>query len=432
MDFSTDNLGRQKFADLLIGYATRLATVPISPAGRVIAVDAPWGAGKSWIARRLPSHFEADNRIGTCVYVDAFQFDYHQDPFAVVTSAILEGFQKQPAAVRSLKNAAVKVLKVSLPAIGKGLMKAGGRAIGVDTDDFVGEIVDAGTDASDKAIEQMLDTFSKTSATTAAFKEKLSELANTSENCSPLVVIIDELDRCRPSYALELLERVKHLFDVKNVVFIFFVHTPALHSAVRKTYGQDINPSEYLKKFFAVTVGLPIAQKPDYKKSDQTDFLAAFLSAQYGEPEGGSRDREVHFRRSLCVFAPMFQASFRDLESVMLLWNISLPNINLDPQLAAYALLLKVKDPSKIAILKVKNPVAYRTEFERLGPVEQYEDGLIAFVRDIFLLAFDETAAKAKQGSEQKMSYYSIEDYKQGLRDLHRIFFNLDLEYIRL
>ena len=110
--------------------------------------------------------------------------------------------------------------------------------------------MEAGTDASDKAIEQMLDTVAKTSATTAAFKAKLTKLANTSENSAPLVVIIDELDRCRPSYALEMLERVKHLFDVPNVVFIFFVYAPALLSAVRKTYGQDIDPSEYLRKFF--------------------------------------------------------------------------------------------------------------------------------------------------------------------------------------
>ena len=197
MDFSQDNLGRQKFADLLISYATRLATVSASPAGRVIAIDAPWGSGKSWIAKRLPAHFEADRRIGACVYVDAFQFDYHQDPFAVVTSAILNGFQKQPAAVVNLKLAAMKVIKVSLPAIGKGMLKAGGKAIGVDADDLVGAVVEAGTDASDKAIEQMLDTVAKTSATTAAFKAKLTELSNTSENRAPLVVIIDELDRCR-------------------------------------------------------------------------------------------------------------------------------------------------------------------------------------------------------------------------------------------
>jgi hypothetical protein len=434
MDFSKDSLGRQKFADLLISYATRLATVSASPAGRVIAVDAPWGSGKSWIAKRLPAHFEADSRIGACVYVDAFEFDYHQDPFAVVTSAILDGFQKQPAAVVNLKRAAMKVIKVSLPAIGKGMLKVGGKAIGVDADDLVGAVVEAGTDASEKAIEQMLDTVAKTSATTAAFKAKLTELANTSENSAPLVVIIDELDRCRPSYALEMLERVKHLFDVPNVVFIFFVHAPALHSAVRKTYGQDINPSEYLRKFFAVTVGLPIANKPDYNRSDQTTFLVDFLTAQYGTPQGGENSPEGHFQRGLTVFAPVFRASFRDIESAMLLWQLSPKNARLDPHLAAYVLLLKVRDSSKIELLKSRTPTSYKTEADRLGAIDKYEDGLITFVRDVLLYATDPSlyAADLNQESARSIHSYSIEDCKQGMRDFHRAIFSLDLEYVRV
>ena len=196
VDFAKDNLGRQKFADLLIGYAAGLGAAVNAPSGRVIAVDAPWGSGKSWIAKRLPSHLTADKRIGACVYVDAFHFDYHQDPFSVLTSAILDGLKYEHVAVSNLKDAAVKVLKTTLPAIGKGLVKIGGKAIGIDTDELVAVAIDAVSDSSETAIKQMLDTFAQTNASTEAFKRKLGELAIANENNAPLVVVIDELDRC--------------------------------------------------------------------------------------------------------------------------------------------------------------------------------------------------------------------------------------------
>lgn len=275
MAFEKDDLERAKFADLLISLSAGLASATVLPAGRVIAVDAPWGSGKSWIAKQLPDHFKASSQIGACVYVDAFEFDYHQDPFAVVTSAILANYKTETAAVKSLKKAAVDILKVTLPAVGKGIVKAGINYVGFD-EDIVDDIKDAGEAASEKAISKMLDTFTKTTETTKAFKTKLEALVKTNNEQAPLVVVIDELDRCRPSFALEMLERVKHLFDIQNVVFIFFAHSPALHSAIRKTYGNEINPSEYLRKFIAITIGLPISNKSTYKKIDKVDFLENF------------------------------------------------------------------------------------------------------------------------------------------------------------
>ena len=117
MDFLNDELGRQKFADLLLGFASNLASTEILPTGRVIAVDSPWGSGKSWVAKRIKKYSEDDGKIGKCVYVDAFEFDYHQEPFAVVTSAILEAFKTDTPAVRNFKTSAIDVLRSTLPVV---------------------------------------------------------------------------------------------------------------------------------------------------------------------------------------------------------------------------------------------------------------------------------------------------------------------------
>ncbi len=72
----------------------------------------------------------------------------------------------------------------------------------------------------------------------------------------PLVIIVDELDRCRPSFALQILERVKHFFSVPSVHFLFGVHLVQLRNSIKVAYGADINAQLYLQKFINLTLHL--------------------------------------------------------------------------------------------------------------------------------------------------------------------------------
>lgn len=433
MAFEKDHLGRQIFADLLIDLSAGLASATVLPAGRVIAVDAPWGSGKSWIAKQLPDHFKPSSKIGASVYIDAFEFDFHQDPFAVVASAILDAFNTDTIAVRNFKTTAIDVMRTALPAIGKGAIKVSANLLGVDVDKVYESIVDAGSEASEKGIEKMLDTFSKTKLTTNEFKEKLAALVQTNSPDTPLVVVIDELDRCRPSFALEMLERVKHLFDVPNVVFIFFVHTPALHSAIRKTYGNDINPSEYLRKFIAITIGLPIANKSNHEKIDKVDFFRKFLNAQY--PITGSLSRqEDDFRRALIEFAPIFKASYRDIENVMLIWQILRTKFGDLTLYAAYCLLMKIKEPVQFNTLKSGTVKAYENEIIRLGEPDVNDNYYANYIRDIFLFASEPdlyTNSLSKNKNKLK-SNKSEQNNKDDMRFIRIVFGILELENLRL
>ncbi len=431
MDFGNENLGRKKFADLLCDYATGLASATTSPSGRVIAVDAPWGTGKSWIAKRLPDHFKKNARVGDCIYIDAFQFDYHQDPFAVVTSAILDASKEHSAQTSNLKEAAINVLKVSLPAFGKGLIRVGGKAIGFDANELIDAAVDAGSEASEKVLEQMLESFAKTKATTEAFKKKLSELATANPKKAPLIIVIDELDRCRPSYALEMLERVKHLFDVTNIVFIFFIHSPALFSAIRKTYGQDIDPHEYLKKFFSISVGLPVAERSSYQRQDQSRFIANFIDSTRGITNDPT---ELDFRSSLTELAPVFNASFRDIESAFLLWQINPNKYSLDQHMLGYALLLKIKDPAQLVALRSNKPSSFSLEIERLKGVQTKLGPVSAYIRDVFIYASDPVTYEAidKKSQNPFERVLPIEHASDGLADFQRTIANLSLEYVRI
>ena len=82
----------------------------------------------------------------------------------------------------------------------------------------------------------------------------------------PLVFFIDELDRCRPSFAIELLERVKHLFDVKNIVFVLSIDKKQLEAITAAVYGERIDALEYLRRFIDLDFYLPLPHTKDYTK----------------------------------------------------------------------------------------------------------------------------------------------------------------------
>ena len=65
-----------------------------------------------------------------------------------------------------------------------------------------------------------------------------------------LFILIDELDRCRPTYAIKLLERVKHMFETDQVVFVIATDTSQLKHSIRATYGGEFDAQTYLQRFF--------------------------------------------------------------------------------------------------------------------------------------------------------------------------------------
>ncbi|MDO6804915.1 P-loop NTPase fold protein, partial [Wenyingzhuangia sp. 1_MG-2023] len=74
---------------------------------------------------------------------------------------------------------------------------------------------------------------------------------------SPIVIFIDELDRCRPDFAVQMLEVIKHTFDVVNVKFVLVTNTKQLRAAINHRYGPLVDAQRYLDKFLKFSVRLP-------------------------------------------------------------------------------------------------------------------------------------------------------------------------------
>lgn len=383
--FGNDVLLREQFVQKLRSLIEVISSAPALPAGRVIAVDAPWGSGKTWIASKLPGHLSPPT-AGKCVYVNAYEFDFHPDPFPVIASAILKGCEDRTEATRELRKAAAAVLKSSAPAFAKGLDKVGAQAVGIDIDSVVDAVGDVSAKATEKALNKALATFEDATSSSRIFKEKLRALAQAQDGA--LVLVIDELDRCRPDFALSLLERIKHLFDVERVVFVLFAHVPALHAAIRRTYG-EVDAAEYLRKFVSVTIELPVAESWEADERARMRFLWKFLEVEAAPV----KDAVGHdFVYGLAIFAPYFNATLRDLQNALLLARVFARIASNTEHELAYVLLLRLRDPDNYAGIAKRETEAFAREIKRLGTRNDTEHQAVGAMRNTFRYLADPAA----------------------------------------
>ena len=116
-------------------------------------------------------------------------------------------------------------------------------------------------------------------------------LSKSREN-RPLIVVIDELDRCRPSYAVELLETAKHLFAVNNIIFVLAVNRTELAHSIKALYGSGFDAEGYLGRFFDVDFRLPA---PERKAFINALLEATQINDYFGrtQDQGAREDAQV-------------------------------------------------------------------------------------------------------------------------------------------
>ena len=121
-------------------------------------------------------------------------------------------------------------------------------------------------------------------------QNELSKLVSsaTDDTTGKLVVVIDELDRCRPDYALELIESVRHLFAVEGVVVLLAINREELCHSVQNIYGSDFDSDRYLRRFVDVASHAPTTYTGAISRTSPRDLLA--LNFSLG-PAGFSRGR---------------------------------------------------------------------------------------------------------------------------------------------
>lgn len=232
-----------------------------------IALDSYWGSGKTFFVKQIKMILDAKNDASfkivegsdeviskwkslsnnmemqsyVPIYYDAWKNDNDEDPiYSLVYQMILETDSKK--SIKSKIN-----FSDALAAAGK----ITGALAGFDPNEI----------AASLKPKDYLETLKERKDIEKNIEELIDNLLP--DGCNRLLIIIDELDRCNPKFAVNLLERIKHYFNNDKITFVFAVNLAELQITIRNYYGNEFNASRYLDRFFDRRVTLP---PPDLDK----------------------------------------------------------------------------------------------------------------------------------------------------------------------
>lgn len=224
------------------------ADIDISP----MVIDGSWGTGKTEFCHKLIKLMHA-NDSHHLIYIDAFKADHADEPLMTVLAEVIKVLPDDESKRGFMKKA--------LPAVRYGF-KASAKAVVAHTlkqdfadvvDDFDKQIQGAADKAIDATVESVLKDHVKADKNLKALQAALKEITAG----KPIVLFIDELDRCRPNFAVDMLEIIKHTFDVEGVKFVLITNTQQLKASINHCYGQSVDAQRYLDKFVKFTIALP-------------------------------------------------------------------------------------------------------------------------------------------------------------------------------
>lgn len=213
-----------------------------------VALNGPWGTGKTFFLKRWAQDLK--NNGHEVVYFNAWQDDCLEDPLVAIIGQLWQNLKGGTfdELCSSLKDAAVPVLRK----VGIGLLNQGFKiSTGISGETISEECLKTGC-------ESAFDEYEKQTKYREDFKKRLQKLTDKifKETGRSLVFIVDELDRCRPDFAVKVLERIKHLFDIDHVIFVLGIDREQLGHVIRSVYG-DIDVENYLLRFIDVDFLLP-------------------------------------------------------------------------------------------------------------------------------------------------------------------------------
>ena len=321
--------------------AARLTSiVATQTAPLTISLHGQWGTGKTFMLTRWQMELEGQGY--RAIYFNAWEDDFCDDPLLAMIGQLAVYFRES-----RLREIASKAAEIAIPLMRENILG----------------VLKATTGATLKVEQQqdnrtLLDAYLEQGATKDRLRSQLARLSEEvfGETGHPLIFIVDELDRCRPTFAIELLERVKHIFDVPHIVFAFGLNRDELAKSFASVYGK-IDTDVYIRRFFDFEFSLPEVDSQGFAihmiDKFQLDQVFKDLSNQAGLP--------AHVRGyDACrkVFPKVWSAlglSLRDIDYgirllALLARNVP-PDTSIHPSLLVVLIAMKFKRPEFYRLL---------------------------------------------------------------------------------
>jgi hypothetical protein len=320
--FKNDLIGRRKLAEFmaqLVGNAED---------SFVLALDAPWGTGKTTFLHMWLEEIKKDG--SPAVYFNAWENDFAADPLACLLGEVgallkeIGGKGHIQPQLEKVKKLGARLLKRAIP-VGTRLLTAGL----VDEETFK-DVHDAVSDLTEKVAEEAIAEHEESKKLSSEFRNALTKTVaaiseETSEKHRPLIFVIDELDRCRPTFAVELLERAKHFFTVPGVIFILGVDKMALSTSLQTIYGTGFDSMGYLRRFIDFELPLPAAKSDAFVQR----LIEQFGLAEYSAELSNEMARTNYLRNNLAAFFDAAKLPLRAQEQTIVRFSVLLRVTNL-------------------------------------------------------------------------------------------------------
>lgn len=335
--WAKDKLNRKGYADFLYKIIESAQTSEEEDNALIFAIDGEWGTGKSFFIDLWIKDLKTKGHLVS--RFDAWKNDIVDEPLVGFLSHVYADLGEwDTGSVVEVAHEKVKESQKLLLPLAKELLKGAAiKGLGtLVTDEAAKEVVKAIAEGHDKVAEdevkdeqsmssmlihRQLQAHNKNLQLIEDFKNKLSETAKSvtekGDKKFPVFIFIDELDRCRPDYAVRLLEVVKHIFNSKGICFISSVNIDQLQQSIKTIYGAAFKADRYLDRFFSHRLKLPVPSTEDYIKSLNC-FKTIKDSKSVGSSDSGSilNDFDKYYVKFYALVCDKYKFDLRTIKTL--------------------------------------------------------------------------------------------------------------------
>lgn len=268
--FDSDILDRKYLYDNII------SIIKGEPSGVSIAISSDWGEGKTTFIKMMINSLNKINL--NSIYINSLDFDCTEDPFGVLAINLTNNMYKNN--YFKAKSFLTKAIDCS-----KGVLAGGARAAikaatcgMIDAEEISGIINEELLDKDVLKKDSQFDMSKNKIEYTASLKSSLEEYARDifEKTGYPLIIVVDELDRCRPNIAIKSLEILSHVFNCKYTCIIYAINKIQIYESIKSEYGINVKPDFYLQKFFNLEIDIPSSE--NNSTPDSVKFIESFSS----------------------------------------------------------------------------------------------------------------------------------------------------------
>ena len=231
----------------------------------MISLDGTWGSGKTFFIKQfeyLTKNIDKiiDNKMfvdidkeifkkikekNLVVYYNAWENDDHESPLESIMYSILNEFPNQKKQLINFKEYK-KIVKSFI----WNIIRVGSH-----------EIFDMKNIDEMKSYEDITASIITTEEKKEAFNKLVNEILINNQR---LILIVDELDRCKPTFAVKMLETLKHFYNNDKITIIVVTNNEELSHTIKKFYGYEFDACGYLNKFYDAVLSLEIKDIKSY------------------------------------------------------------------------------------------------------------------------------------------------------------------------